>query len=275
MQDNNKMKAALYYPFLRIQNEGLLKQALLFWDQLEVITPRNHVEMPHAKELCEATELIVRPHQPTREEQIAAHEQLMALVSEPLPPWFYLNAGAPVGWILAEKFMYETWWELKKRGLAIADGAAADTYWSNESFGLLMIGILADCCAGHTKVTVTDQQEAYDAVGKCLAVEAGAEARQGKPDEKILVTAGVLSPSTEKIPLSNLIELRKRESGRNGDQYRQMRHKLFQKIAEFSEQQMAPGYTIGDREELKRQFIQTIDRVHFSVPVHELVLGHG
>ena len=56
------MKAALYYPYLTIQNEGLLKQALLYWDQIEVITPFVRVEMPHDKKLQEATEIIVRPH---------------------------------------------------------------------------------------------------------------------------------------------------------------------------------------------------------------------
>jgi hypothetical protein len=215
--------------------------------------------MPHDKKLQEATEIIVRPHNPSPDEQQKAHEQLMSLVNKPLPSWFYLHAGKPKGWIVAEKFMDDTWHELKKRGLAKAEGATAEKYWSSESFGLLMMGILADCCAGHTKVTVTDQQDAYDAVGKCLAIEVGAEAREARLNEKTLVTADVITPSTTDIPLSHLVELRKRENGNNGDQYRQMRHRLFQKIAEFSEQQMAPGYTSDDREELKRQFVQTFD----------------
>jgi hypothetical protein len=253
------MKTALYYPYLRIQNEGLLKQALLFWDQIEVITPFEHLEEPRTVEWREATDLIVRPYRPTKDEQLAAHEQLMALVDKPLPPWFYQNTGPATEWIIAEKFMYETWRELRKRGLARADGAKAEKYWSNETFGLLMMGVLADCCAGHTKVTVTDQPDAYDAVGKCLAAEVGAESRAAKSNERALVTAGVLSPSTDEIPLSNLVELRKRENGKNGDQYRQMRHKLFQQLADFSELMFTPGYTDGDRVELRRQFVQTFN----------------
>ncbi len=179
------MKSALYYPYLRIQNEGLLKQALLFWDQIEVITPYEMVDKPQAPHLYEATDLIVRPHQPTKQEQLAAHEKLINLVSKPLPSWFYLNAGTPREWIVARKFMDETWHELKKRGLAKAQDASANKFWSSEALGFLMMGVLADCCAGHTKVTVTDQHEAYDAVGKCLAVELGAEARQAQQSDRV------------------------------------------------------------------------------------------
>jgi hypothetical protein len=52
------MQTALYYPYLRIKDEGLLKRALLFWDQVEVITPFHDVDKPEDKSLWEATDLV-------------------------------------------------------------------------------------------------------------------------------------------------------------------------------------------------------------------------
>ena len=82
----NNMKAAVYYPYLRVQTHGLMKHALLFWDHLEIITPFGNVEPQDDKELAAASEILVKPCIPSESQKEEAHVQLMALVSRPLPP---------------------------------------------------------------------------------------------------------------------------------------------------------------------------------------------
>jgi hypothetical protein len=274
------MKAAVYYPYLRVQTRGLMKHALLFWDHLEVITPFDHAEFPDDKELAAATEILVKPCVPSSVQKQEAHDQLMALISRPLPSWFYFGSEQPKEWIYADKFLPKTWHELRERGLAsvqqgigrqdlrvsnkcimpsLAIGGDGAQYWSSEAFSMLMMSILADCCAGKTKVTATDQSDAFNTLAKCLAVESDAEARATRVGERALVSTEVLTPSLDKIPLKNLLNLRKKELGRNGHQYRQLRHKLFEKLTEFSEEQVKPEYGESDREELRRQFVDSFN----------------
>src|SRR5208283_2785788 len=170
-----------------------------------------------------ASELLVKPCNPSDTQKEQAHIQLMDLVSRPLPAWFYIGSEQPKDWIYADKFFRKTWDELQKRGLALAQSDNEKHYWSSKALGMLMMSVLADCCAGKTKVTATDQPDAYNTLGKCLAVEVGAEARHPREGEGALVSTEVLSPSLDAIPFANLIKLRKQESDKNGYQYKQLR----------------------------------------------------
>lgn len=253
------MKAAVYYPYLRVQTHGLMKHALLFWDQLEIITPFGNVESPDDKELAAATEILVQPCVPSEAQKEEAHIQLMVLVSRPLPPWFYIGSEQPKEWVYAEKFSLKTWHELRQRGLASVHGDTGEQYWSSDAFSMLMMSVLADCCAGQTKVTATDQPVAYSTLGNCLAVEGGAETRHASEGDRALVSSEILSPSLENIPLAQFIKLRQREAGPNAYQYRQLRHKLFERISSFSEELSKPIYNESDRAELRRQFTDEFD----------------
>jgi hypothetical protein len=273
------MKAAIYYPYLRVQTRGLMKHALLFWDQLEVITPFERAESPDDKELAAATEILVKPCVPSDEQKEEAHIQLMALVSRPLPPWFYFQSEQPKEWIYAEKFSRKTWQELRERGLASLQHHGARNweispncsllstakerdgiqYWSSDAFSMLMMSVLADCCAGQTKVTATDQPAAYGTLGNCLAIEGGTTTRTASEGERAIVSCEILSPSLKNISLSQLIKLREREAGARGYQYRELRHKLFARMASFSEEMAKPIYNESDRTELQRQFKDEFD----------------
>src|SRR5438034_10116251 len=105
----NNMKAAVYYPYLRVQTHGLMKHALLFWDHLEIITPFGNVEPQDDKELAAASEILVKPCIPSESQKEEAHVQLMALVSRPLPPWFYMDLVQLKESIYAEKCSQKTW----------------------------------------------------------------------------------------------------------------------------------------------------------------------
>src|SRR5208282_1069981 len=139
------MKAAIYYPYLQVQTHGLMKHALLFWDQLEVITPFDKIDLPNDKELAVASELLVKPCNPSDTQKEQAHIQLMDLVSRPLPAWFYIGSEQPKDWIYADKFFRKTWDELQKRGLALAQSDNEKHYWSSKALGMLMMSVLADC----------------------------------------------------------------------------------------------------------------------------------
>jgi hypothetical protein len=253
------MKAAIYYPHLTIQSEGLLKRALLFWDQVEIITPHDGFDFRPTNGFREAIELIAKPHVPSELEKVEAHEQLMAFADKPLPDWFYLKSRPPANFIYTRKFMPQTWGELRERGLAHANSKQAEEYWSSTSFALLMMGVLADCCAGKTKVTVTDEQDAYQAIENSLAADTNAIQRTPIAGDKVLVRTNILAPRLENIKFSKLIALRKKELGKGGHQYRTLRHNLFAEIARFAEDQVSQDFSASDREELERQFIQRLN----------------
>jgi hypothetical protein len=77
-------------------------QSLLHAALSEVLTPYSSVESPDDDELADATEIIVKPRIPSEAQKAEAHVQLLALVSQPLPSWFYFGSERPNEWIYLE-----------------------------------------------------------------------------------------------------------------------------------------------------------------------------
>ena len=53
--------SALYYPYMRVQDEGLLKTALLLWDELHYITPDREWPTRAKGDVAAALEVFGRP----------------------------------------------------------------------------------------------------------------------------------------------------------------------------------------------------------------------
>lgn len=275
--------SALYYPFLTVRNEGLLKHALLYWDHLDVIDPFNLKKLPSDEKLKEAAALVLNPHCPSDDEKLRAHNQIVELLDGDLPAWFFSNGQDThkcLGGIYSAKFMHETWHELEKRKLVRRFVSRFPAYTGSDALGLIMMSILADSCASYTKATVTDESAAYDSIFKTLAVEVGARQTRmqfvaQKARVKFLTTAPLLTPHLSKIPLKNLVNLRKRERRTSGHHYTLLRHQFYDRLTMWSEALANIQLRASDQAELLRQYEQELNR-DFSALREELsVTGRG
>jgi hypothetical protein len=82
--------AALYYPHITIENEGILKNALLLSDVVELICPFGEFrQRPIQPEEQLAFDMIARPLQPTQDDKRRAHEAIIEVANSSLPKWFF------------------------------------------------------------------------------------------------------------------------------------------------------------------------------------------
>lgn len=162
--------SALYYPHIAIENEGLLKNALFLWDQVELICPFEAFPYPpHDPDQRTAFEAIARPLRPSDQEMRDAHEAILEVANSNLPDWFFperVNKDFHYH-LHPEKFLSETWHELQRTKLAQpvyaeieppappsyireqGERARQRAYQTTQAFGLTMLSILADCCGAH------------------------------------------------------------------------------------------------------------------------------
>jgi hypothetical protein len=89
------LRNALYYPHTRVKREEPLKSALLYWDEVYVIAPREDYEPNYkSRNAAEAFSDIGRCHYPTEAEKMQAHEIVLDFVEPPLPPAFMYHSEA-------------------------------------------------------------------------------------------------------------------------------------------------------------------------------------
>src|SRR4051794_10005232 len=113
------MFSAVYYPHTAIRDENFLKHGLLYWDEIEFISPFDGYDvMPRypqtvIRELAKFT----KPYVPTMEEKQRAHDQIMALLEDDLPSW--LTVGEDTASddsrryaMFSRKLLNDTWREL-------------------------------------------------------------------------------------------------------------------------------------------------------------------
>ena len=123
-------------------------------------------------------------------------------------------------------------------------------YPLSEPFGLCMMSVLADCCAGETRARITDRGIAYATIAN-LAVENRSD-RSVQTDNMISLTLSTLDLSD--VPIANLIEFRKREAReRSGHLLTEMRHNYLKKLEEHVDQ-ITKKTNPRDVEELNRNF---------------------
>jgi hypothetical protein len=254
------MRSALYYPHTEIENVGLLKTALLLWDQLEFIVPYPAYEFSYQDRLvAEAVELVGVKHSPSDEEKKQAHEYIEDFVTQPLPePFYYFHEPQKETTrseyeIWPQKLLSETWRMLQDAQLAGKPGGNFD-YPFSQPAGLSIMAILADCCAGKTRSRVTDENAAYATLTGLLGSQA--ETSLNKPqasyEQLVPITLEVIDPGG--IDLRKLIDFRKREAKSGGSAIRELRHNYLDGIEEFVTTLTTTKGSASDEIEIKRQF---------------------
>jgi hypothetical protein len=175
------MFSAVYYPHTAIRDESFLKHGLLYWDEIEFVSPFEGYDVlpryPEAviRELAKFT----KPCVPTEDEKQRAHGQIMKLLDGDLPAWLTIgeaedNEETRLYSMFSHKLLHETWRELEKRKLVrMAPGHGGDDYVSHNYLGLTMMAILARNCAGTHKHTITDQNDSYFTLLKHLQFLSG------------------------------------------------------------------------------------------------------
>jgi hypothetical protein len=254
------MHTAIYYPYVAIEEPSLLKQALFLWDSLEVITPQGFPKQIRTadNQLSEAAELLVSNYSPTEEEKRITHDIILQLTAQELPEWFYFKADGLKDFIYSEKFLPETWHHLQDRGLA-CQHPEGRIFYATPALALVMMAILADTCAGKLKRTVTGEWVAYGALSRYLTLlNRGSYGAQIDSDGDVVAAIPFRSINLEKVPLANLLRLRKKELGHDGHLYRDLRHNLLKAVDDHVTQLATKEYSEADRRELQRVFDQRI-----------------
>jgi len=87
------MPSAVYYPHTAVRDENFLKHALLYWDEVNYISPwRDFDALPrYPGETTKALSKFLVPHVPTKQEKELAHREIMALVENGLPSWLKIE----------------------------------------------------------------------------------------------------------------------------------------------------------------------------------------
>jgi hypothetical protein len=128
-------------------------------------------------------------------------------------------------------------------------------YLSTHAAALIVMSILAECCAGKVKRTVTDEWGAYAALSRYITVLNGGDYGKGALKcNDILGAVPLTSLNLESIPLKNLLRLRKKELGTGGGVYRNLRHGFLRKVEQHVQDITTNNYTQGQLREIRRQF---------------------
>lgn len=265
------MFSALYYPHIELQtsnwdSQRLLKRALLMWDRLEFIVPDPDRESYYSDPLvAEAIELIGANHCPNDQEKAEAHERIEELVTRPNLPDVFYYTGSDVYEVYPQKFLPDTWRLLTEAKFAEAPSQGED-YRLNRQAGLVIMAILADCCAGTTRARVTDRTKAYASLTGILADNPEDDLRDrlvdatlvaGRKNES-LISLRLSLLEVDSLRLNQLINFRRREETESGGHtLRDLRHRYLERIeTEVKKLTSDPKLTKPDIEERERVFFQ-------------------
>lgn len=251
------MFAALYYPHVNMSKD-LFKNALFLWDKIEYISPGGFFEPNYSDvELGEAVHSLTERYVPTNKEKQQANDAIIDLLKQPLPHWFFvkdLPNHLRYG-LYTEKFNPDTWERLEEEGLV--QKLNDEEFKASASFGLTLMSILADCCAGTQKRLITDEASSYSALNRYLATIGGAELGEFEQDGERLVTISLKIMNFKDVSLSRLVQLREKEKTASGSYIRALRHNYLQKIEEYTDQ-LKKTQSKQDAEEIERVFEQAM-----------------
>jgi hypothetical protein len=117
------------------------------------------------------------------------------------------------------------------------------------------MGILADACAGSTRVRVTDRPEAYASIAGLLGSDHESDTdEQGDHRREQILAVTLKLLNLEEVTLSSLVDLRKREMKESGHALRDLRHRYLERIESHLARIIAPSVTPSDMDTLDRQF---------------------
>jgi hypothetical protein len=252
------MRSALYYPHSTVGSERLVKTALLLWDKLEYIVPWLHFSPRYTSYNVErAMEVIGAQHYPDEEEKRQAHVKLWELIGSHLPPQFYFDQrhdGHDNYYeTYSEKLLPESWQLLQKYRLAGNLVRHRHHPLSNPA-GLMVMSILADCCAGSTRSRVTDRGDAYATVAGLLGNDPNAPKIPKADVHEQLVPISLKMLDTSRVTIDALINLREREAKESGHTLRDLRHRYADSLEAYSKRLVTEKTTKADAQEIQRQF---------------------
>jgi len=228
------MYKALYYPHININNDNIIRNALLLWDKIEYISPFSDTVTWHNNPECrDALSLISEPHVPTMEEKKSANDIILELATSDLPPWFFFNPEKQWDYynIYPQKLLPDTWYALKELNLVEKFN---DAFKTSTSLGFSIMSILADCCAGEQRQMITDEIDFYSSLTRYLTEINGGEYEIDSEDLDRLVTISIKTINLNKINIKSLISYRRREKEDNATHLRNLRHQYLNKIMEYA-----------------------------------------
>jgi hypothetical protein len=253
------MRSALYYPHTTIENEGLVKTALLMWDRLEFIVPWKQFKPEYDDPKIErAIELIGYAHCPDDEEKKETHARIKELVRRRLPPQFYTTSRLPsrrrdVYEVYPQKLLPETWTLLDKAQLSGKLLPNSD-YPLTQFGGLTVMAILADCCAGSTRCRITDRGDAYATLAGFLGNRSNELPVKKSDAHEQLVGVSLDIIDTPNVDLNSLIKFREREEKESGTTLRELRHRYVASLETYVSKLTSEKCRKSDAEEIRRQF---------------------
>jgi len=227
--------AALYYPNVTVvaprqagQSQDydctdvkLLTTAVLLWDSLEVIVPSTgfkprpiigETQRDDESAIRKAFELVVKPRALTDEEKETLYSQLKELIERGVPEMLRFELRVDNYKMYPEKLSPKIWNLLDDAGL-VGHGKLG-YYGLQRDFGLIVMGLIADICAGGTRKKVTNYHDAHEAYSRLLATQNGA-IQDFEPDiERTYTTLASLSLKSVDVgrfSLEKLVDLRQRE----------------------------------------------------------------
>jgi hypothetical protein len=253
------MRTALYYPHTEIQSEGLIRSALLTWDQLEFIVPSRDFKPDYQRsDMAEAIELIGSPVVPTAADRQEVHVQLTELIARGVPePFRYGGGGGREHYEMWQQKLMAKTWQLLREHDVVGDLLENADYPATQGGGLTIMAMLADVMAGETRARITDRGLAY----ATLANVANIPGRKAGGDEDLseIIPLTFKSLALEHVGLRRLIDFRRREEQGNGHDYRTLRHNYVDRLSKHLT--AAAKYPVGsrDRMELDRVFEQDME----------------
>jgi hypothetical protein len=259
------MQSALYYPHTEIRSRYLLGTSLLLWDKVQFIVPLpNYKPYYENSDVAKAIELIGEQHYPTPAEKELAHRFVEDFVTRQLPEAFlYRDSQLGQYRIYPEKLLPETWELLREakmagRPLKNYETSAQQMYGVplNQICGLAIMSLLADCCAGSTRIRVTDRAAAYVTVLSLLRDQTQEVMSGLYPHCEELVPISLSVVNVEAISLSELIKFREREAKEGGHTLRDLRHRYVEALETYARKLAITHHNDGDQKEIKRQFEQ-------------------
>ncbi len=256
------MRSALYYPHTTIEDEALVKTALILWDRLEFIVPWRGFRPDYdSRDIARAMELIGSPHCPDDAEKKKTHKHIEEIINRRLPPQFYFSKNTRTNTsvrrhehyeIYPQKLMPQTWQLLRRSRLAGGMLPNFD-YPMTEPAGLIIMSVLADCCAGATRSRVTDRGEAYATLAGILGNDLGDETGIDY-SEQSLVPIALKVVDAPSIEMNKLIEFRVREQNEFGHTLRDLRHRYVDALEKYVKLLVTTKGNASDVDEIRRQF---------------------
>ena len=110
------MLSAVYYPHTAVRDESFLKHALLYWDEIEYISPwQNFNALPrYSGETMSVLAQFLKPYVPNEQQKQQAHKEIMQMIDGPLPAWLQLDRNSNdedrnAYYMFRDKLLPDTW----------------------------------------------------------------------------------------------------------------------------------------------------------------------